>query len=136
MHGIDTNVLVRYILQDDIKQARLATDFIENEASLFFINGIVICELVWVLETAYEYAREHIIIAIESILKTRQFCFDDPDILWQALRGYKHDGADFADNYIGYLNHRHQCEYTVTFDKDAARLKHFRQLSSVISLPA
>lgn len=131
MKGIDTNVLVRYIVQDDQKQSQQATRFIENECSEespVFINGIVLCELVWVLETAYEYPRASIAIVIEQILKTRQFHIHEADILWPSLRGYKNDGADFADNFIAYLNAKKGCEFTVTFDKRAARLNHFKQL--------
>lgn len=131
MLGVDTNVLVRYILQDDLKQAQQATNFLENECSEnipAFINGIVMCELVWVLESAYEYPKESIASVIEQILRTRQFHIHEPEILWQSLHGYKHNGADFADNYIASLNAHHGCEYTVTFDKRASRLKQFKNL--------
>lgn len=130
MKGIDTNVLVRYIVQDDVKQSKLAAEFIEDESPTF-INGIVLCELVWVLETAYEYPKLSIAQVIERILRTRQFMFQHPDILWKSLRNYKHDGADFADHYIGNLNSHHDCEYTVTFDKQAGRLKNFKNIRAL-----
>lgn len=131
MKGIDTNVLVRYIVQDDIKQSQKATSFIEKECSEdspACINGIVLCELVWVLESAYEHPRGMIANVIEQVLRTRQFHISESKILWQSLWGYKHVGADFADHYIASLNTNHGCEHTVTFDKKAARLKHFRHL--------
>lgn len=131
MQGIDTNVLVRYIVQDDVKQSREATYFIEKECSVespLFINGIVLCELVWVLESAYDYPRKNIAEVIEQILKTRQFHIHDPEILWQSVSGYKNNGADFADNYIAHLNKYHGCESTVTFDKRAAKLNYFKLL--------
>lgn len=130
MKGIDTNVLIRYLVQDDKEQSQLATQFIENEP-LIFINGMVLCELVWVLETAYEYNKKEIIPVIEQILRTRQFHIHESDLLWQAWRGYKHDGADFADHYIGSLNTHHGCECTLTFDKKAAQLKYFKAVSSI-----
>lgn len=132
MKGIDTNVLVRYLIQDDANQSRQANRFIEKELtkeSSIFVNLLVLCELVWVLETAYEYPKESIVNVMEHILKTRQFQFDQPDILQNALRGYKEDGADFADHCIAHLNKHYGCESTVTFDKKAARLKHFELLS-------
>lgn len=136
MRGIDTNVLVRYIVQDDPLQSACATHFIEDDISAesaFSINGIVICELVWVLETAYGYPRASIAKVIEQILKTKQFHIAEPDILWQSLSGYKNEGADFADHYISHLNHSNGCEYTATFDKKAARLKHFQLLDDLHS---
>ena len=131
MKGIDTNVLVRYLVQDDYAQSVKATNFIEQESSdepHLSISGVVLCELVWVLESAYDYPRISIAKVIEQILKTKQFHIHEPDILWQSLSGYKNDGADFADHYIAYLNHSNGCEYTVTFDKKAAKLKHFKAL--------
>jgi predicted nucleic-acid-binding protein len=131
MKGLDTNVLVRYIVQDDAKQSRCATNFIEKECSIenpAFISGIVLCELVWVLETAYEYLREEIAPVLEKILRARQFHIHEPHVIWQALRGYKQKGADFADHYILSLNANHNCEHTATFDKKAARLIGFKLL--------
>lgn len=129
MKGIDTNVLARYILQDDEIQSHQATQFIEQECSPTtpaFINGIVLCELVWILETAYGYLKADIAQVLSHILRTRQFYIHQAEILWQALRGYEKDGLDFADHYIGQLNTHYECDYTLTFDKKAARLKHFK----------
>ena len=133
MRGIDTNVLVRYIVQDDPEQSRQATHFIERtcsgEESSIFITGIVLCELVWVLETSYEYPKESIIPVLEKILKTRQFCIYQSEILWNCFHDYQQINIDFADSYIAHLNASNSCEYTVTFDKKASRLKQFKQLN-------
>lgn len=131
MKGIDTNILVRYILQDHPQQYAQANSFIEKEKAagrLIFINGTVLCEFVWVLETAYDYLRLEIAPVIEKILRTRQFCIYQSEVLWQSLYGYQKEGADFADHYIANLNMDNGCEYTVTFDKKAGRLKHFKKL--------
>lgn len=134
MKGIDTNVLVRYILQDDFKQSQLATDFIENKCSVeepAFINGVVLCELVWVLESAYGYPGKSVAGVIEKILRIRQFRIHEPEIAWRALHGYSlSGGADFADCYIANLNMYYSCDYTMTFDKKAARSTGFQQLVS------
>lgn len=125
MKGIDTNVLVRYIVQDDAEQSASATHFLEKECTLTspaFISGIVLCELVWVLEIAYEYSRQEIVSVLECILKVRQFHLHEPDILWQTLKGYAQGRADFADHYIMRLNHHFGCTTTLTFDKKAAKL--------------
>src|SRR5437870_3747530 len=89
-----------------------------------FINGMVICELVWVLESAYGYSRQEIANTIEQILRTREFHLHEPEILWQSLWGYQHKGADFADHYIASINRHAGCEYTITFDKKAARVEY------------
>lgn len=125
MKGVDTNVLVRYLVQDDKAQAEKAVRFLEkecNQKSPAFITGIVLCELVWVLSSGYDYSRDQISMVLEHILRTRQFHIHEPDILWRALRGYQETQADFSDHYIVYLNHDNGCTETVTFDKKAGKL--------------
>jgi predicted nucleic-acid-binding protein len=112
MIGIDTNVLVRYLVQDDPEQAKKATRFITSECSSDdsgLINRIVLCELVWVLETAYGYPPEKVALALESILRTAQFQIEDHQEAWSSFREYQ-GGADFADAFIATVNRRLGCE--------------------------
>jgi predicted nucleic-acid-binding protein len=130
--GLDTNVLVRYIVQDDPEHSKYATQFIEalcKEDNTIFISGIVLCELVWVLESAYEYPKKNIVEVLEKILRTREFCIHQPEVLWNAFHDYKKIAVDFSDSYIAYLNHANQCKHTVTFDKKATRLSLFKLLT-------
>jgi predicted nucleic-acid-binding protein len=130
MTGIDTNVLVRYLVQDDPHQARKATRFITNECSSEdpgLINRIVLCELVWVLESAYGYARANVALALEKILRTTQFTIEDHQEAWSSFREYQ-GGADFADSFIVTVNRRLRCQRTVTFDRKAARRPGFALL--------
>jgi predicted nucleic-acid-binding protein len=130
MTGIDTNVLVRYLVQDDPEQARKATRFITNECSSEdpgLINRIVLCELVWVLETAYGYARENVALALEKILRTTQFTIEDHQEAWSSFREYQ-DGGDFGDSFISAVNRRLGCERTVTLDRKAGRRSGFAPL--------
>ena len=130
MTGIDTNVLVRYLVKDDPDQARKATQFIRNQCSAEdpgLINRIVLCELVWVLEAAYEYPRRSVVLALENILRTAEFIVEDHQEAWLAFREYE-TGADFADAFIGAMNQRLGCAVTVTFDRKAGRRPGFRVL--------
>ena len=130
MTGIDTNILVRYFVQDDPEQARKATRFITNECSADdpgVINRIVLCETVWVLESAYGYPREQVALALKNILRTTQFRIEAPQAAWSSFREYQ-DGADFADAFISAVNRRLGCERTVTFDRKAGRRSGFVSL--------
>ncbi|HUY26135.1 MAG TPA: type II toxin-antitoxin system VapC family toxin [Candidatus Binataceae bacterium] len=123
MTGIDTNVLLRYLIQDHPEQARTAARFIARECSReapALINRIVICELVWVLESAYGYPREKVVLALGNILRTHQFRIEDSQEAWSSFREYQ-AGADFADAFIAAVNRRLGCEHTVTFDRKASR---------------
>lgn len=119
MIGLDTNVLVRYLVQDHPLQSKKAAAFIEKNCSHeapAFISEIVLCELVWVLESAYGYKKDVIIQALERILMTAQFKVENKDNVWEALSAYRRSKADFSDCLIGAKNHTAGCEKTATFD--------------------
>lgn len=130
MIGIDTNVLVRVIVRDDLEQARKAERFLNRRCSADrpgFINRIVLCELVWVLESAYRYPRERIALAVRTVLRSLQFEVEDSGQAWLSLLEYQR-GADFADSFIGSVNRLFGCASTFTFDRNAARRPGFTLL--------
>ena len=131
MIGLDTNVLVRYLVQDDPVQARQANALIDRAAAhetAMFINHVVMCELAWVLGSGYRYARPALAEVIEKILLGRQFEIEKKDLVWTALANFKASRADFADCLIGVVNDAAGCESTLTFDRSAASLRAFKQV--------
>ncbi len=127
MIGLDTNILVRYIVRDNKKQARTASDYLkkltlENPG---FISSMVLCELFWVLKSVYKYTRKQIAEIMEKIIFAEEFYIEDGDIAWRALSEYK-NGADFADAMIVLTNKQHGVDETITFDRKAAKLEGFR----------
>ena len=130
MIGLDTNVLVRYLVQDDPTQAKRANSLIDRAAVqelAMFINHVVMCELAWVLGRGNGYARKELAEVIEKILLGRQFEIERKDLVWTALADFKTSRADFADCLIGVTNDLAGCESTLTFDRSAASLRAFRQ---------
>jgi len=126
--GIDTNILVRFLIRDDLVQLRVASRFIENECSEQepgFVNQIVLAELVWVLERGYKLDRSAVVEALNALLSANQLSIEHPEDARAALREYE-DGADFADSLIAAANARAGCEYTGTFDRRAAARSGFR----------
>ena len=131
MKAVDTNVLVRYLVQDDPRQGRRAADFIETAGSgveQILIGNIVLCELVWVLESAYEYKKAEIADTIEKTLQAAAFRFESKDIIRAALAEYRMSEADFADCLIGRIHRSLGCEATVTFDTGLRKLETFQLL--------
>jgi len=131
MIGLDTNILVRYLVQDDPAQARHATKVIMGTAAKgerLFLSAIVLCELVWVLESAYDCPREDVEETLEKILLTGQFEIEDRDVAWLALADYRAGRGDFADAMIGRRNLASGCESTLTFDRSLRALDAFRVL--------
>lgn len=100
MIGLDTNVLVRYVTQDDPAQAEQATRLIETRcatANPGRVAHIVLCELVWVLTRAYGYSKAQVVSVLEQILVTAELAVEDEGLAFQALDAYRTGGADFSD---------------------------------------
>ncbi|MFH1434276.1 MAG: type II toxin-antitoxin system VapC family toxin [Pseudomonadota bacterium] len=120
MKGLDTNVLVRYLVKDDKKQSETASGYIQkaaNNGESCFISLIVLCELVWVLESAYGFAKHQVIDVLEKLFLTKQIEIEMKDIARQALQDYKNGKGDIADYLVGRINRAHGCDTTATFDK-------------------
>lgn len=131
MIGLDTNVLVRFLVQDDPGQSRKATQVITKQCTRDdpgFINRVVLCELVWVLESAYGYSKDTIVPVLEKLLRTSQLMIEDVQAAWTAFRMYQKGKADFADCLLGATNRIGGCEWTVTFDQPASKLEGFKLL--------
>ena len=121
MVGIDTNVIVRYLTQDDPKQSAVATRFIEGRLSAEnpgFVSTVTLCEVVWVLAESYGADRTRIRDVVEGLLATKQLVIERSELVWKALRAWEGVSADFSDALIGQLAIFHGAEKTVTFDRD------------------
>ena len=130
MRGIDTNVLLRYLVQDDPDQARRATRFLFEECTVDepgLVNRVVMCELVWVLQSGYGYSRDAVLQVLDRIMGTAQLTIEDRQVTADAVNEYR-NGADFADALISKVNLRLGCEHTATFDRKAARRPGFLAL--------
>lgn len=122
MIGLDTNVLVRYVMQDDPKQSARATRLIESLApeAAGFVPVIALIELVWVLTSCYDLTREQIAQALDALLRAKELIVDRAEQVSQALRVYRAGSADFADCLIERTAHAAGCDRTMTFDRTAA----------------
>lgn len=131
MIGLDTNVLVRYITQDDPVQSAKASDLIESltTASPGFISLVSIVELVWVLQSCYQSAKSDVVMVLETVLRTRELTVEHAEIIWQALRKFVANKADFADCLIERCAHAAGCEYTATFDLNAIKTTGMKRLA-------
>ena len=126
MNGLDTNVLIRYLVADDAAQATKAKRYIESGSS--YVNCIVLSEVVWVLESAYGYDKEAIITALERLLSTHEVEVEDADVALAALHDYRRTTAGFTDCLIGHRNAAHGCIETGSFDKRAKSVTGFKIL--------
>lgn len=131
MRALDTNILARYLSQDDRVQATLATRVIESElteAEPGFIALVTLCELTWVLESAYGRSQAQVADVLERILATRQLRVERPTVARGALDFYRSTAAGFADAVMALVGREEGCTAFVTFDKGCAKLPGARVL--------
>jgi predicted nucleic-acid-binding protein len=128
MIGLNTNILVRYLAQDDPIQSPLATDVIEfrlSEENPGFISIVALVETVWVLDRAYGLRDDEIAAALERILQADTLVVENEQEVFAATIALKEGDGSFADALIGALGARAGCARTLTFDKSALRLPGF-----------
>jgi len=121
--GIDTNVLVRYIAQDDEAQSAQATELIEADCSAAtpgYVGIVVLVELAWVSESCYGATRAEVAEIVRRILSARQLIVQEADLIWNALRLFESGMADFSDCVIELTADAAGCSVIMTFDQKAA----------------
>ena len=119
MIALDTNALVRILVEDDEKQARAVRDIIadcEAHSRRIMILAEVLIETVWVLESAYGCSRHEIHHFLETLIKAPLFVFSDPFVINTAISQYK-KGGDFADLIIVSQAKRLQAKNLISFDR-------------------
>jgi predicted nucleic-acid-binding protein len=128
MIGLDTNILVRIIVVDDIRQAEVAREFVRERCTPEkpgFVNLLVICELIWTLDRIYQFDRRDIARAIEFLLGQQNLVIEQRGHVMSALHQLQRQGTDPADMLIAGLNRVNGCDTTATFDRKAAKLEGF-----------
>ena len=132
MIGIDTNVIVRLIVNDDERQSRAAERFIREHGGSgtpCYVSNMILIETVWVLETVYGFDRSMVADALAGLLEAEQLEFDAPIDVAAAVEDSRNGRAEFADCLIGRINLLAGCSHTVTFDRKAAKLTGFKLLT-------
>lgn len=128
MLGIDTNVLVRFLVRDDEAQFDKARKLIKREVAAgrrVFVSQLVLLETEWVLRSRYALPKIEIIAAISGLLDATDVQFEDEPAIEETLFAWKDSAAGFADCLIGARNRRLGCRATATFDVKASTLPGF-----------
>jgi len=121
--GLDTNVVVRFLVQDDQVQSAIANRFMSRlgREKPGFISSVVLAEITWVLSRAYKSSREDIARAVEGLLRSAELNVENADAAYRALAIYQASpSAEFADALIAETASLAGAAETVTFDKNAA----------------
>jgi predicted nucleic-acid-binding protein len=128
MKGLDTNILVRFLVRDDEQQATVVYNILKNaEATkkVLFIPLLVVLELIWVLESAYAISRNEILESIQDLTAMPIFKFEQLSALQQFISAAKGRTYDLSDLLIAYCAKTNGCETILTLDKKASRFDLF-----------
>ena len=126
MIALDTNVVVRLLVDDDPDQCRRARRLVaeaEKRGEPLWLCDIVLCETVWVLESCYDLRRDAIAAVLKRLVRTRQVRLQSSDQVAAALAAYADGSADLADYLILEHSLAAGCDRLVTFDRELLRLK-------------
>ena len=129
MIGLDTNVILRYLLQDDPKQARQANQIVDrqlSEQTPGFISLVTVLEIVWVMRSLLKQNPSQIASHLENLLVADSLEVQNEQQVFEAVFALKRGTGEFEDALIGALNAWAGCFRTLTFDRKAARLPHFQ----------
>lgn len=123
MIGLDTNILIRYLTQDDRVQAAKATEILERRLTPKkpgFVSVVAMVETVWVLDRAYELTAQEIAAGVERLLQVEVLAIENEQEVFTAMIALKQGRGSFADALIAELGARAGCTRTLTFDQKAA----------------
>lgn len=132
MNALDTNVLVRFLVNDDKKQAAIIRKKImqcEDQKETLFVSTLVVLELIWVLESVYRVDRRSIIQSINAVISMPVLEFEHQDTLRRFIETARHSQYDLSDILIAQTAASSGCNTTYTFDKKASKFSLFELLS-------
>ncbi|UHC16184.1 type II toxin-antitoxin system VapC family toxin [Methylobacterium currus] len=124
MIGIDTNVLLRYALDDDARQSPRAAALLESDDRLSepaFDNLVVLLEFVWTILCQDGFEKDDVIAMLDKLLASRRIIFADRSAVSAAVETWRTGKAGFRDYLIGHLNQERGLRTTFTFDAAAAK---------------
>lgn len=132
MKALDTNVLVRFLVRDDKKQAEIVYRLFKRAESRndpFFVPLLVVLETIWVLESVYEISREEIRTSLQKLLLMPILIFEAQSALQRTLSSAQTNKIDLADLLIAHSAKFSNCDGVLTFDKKASKFALFEQLT-------
>lgn len=122
MIGVDTNVLLRFVVIEDAGESARAAAFLKARSAddPAFVSIVVLVEFIWVLRSRYRFPQDRVVFVIESLMSSPAFVFEEQRHVSSLLRGLRIRPGDLADHLIALSAARAGCSHTVTFDAAAA----------------
>ena len=126
MIGLDTNVLARFLMDDDVEQTRTATKWIQDaikKDEKLYLSHVVLCELIWVLGGYYKVGKEKSLETLEELLSTQFVDVEEHEVTWDAIHDFAFSNAGFADCLIRRKALAAGCSKLLTFDEKLSKAR-------------
>jgi len=126
--GIDTNVLVRYLVRDDQQQFERVRRLINRELGKgepVLVSLLVLLETEWVLRSRYSLGKTQMLLTLSALLEASDLVLEDEPAVEHAIYSWKESAANFSDCVINARNRRIGCSATATFDRNALKVDGF-----------
>ena len=136
MKALDTNVLVRFLIKDDVEQANIVIERfqqVELSKDLLFVPILVVLETIWVLESVYEVAREDVLSALRHLISMPILTFESQGAIRRFLIAAHEINVDLSDLLIAQAAEASGCERVLTLDKRALKAELFEPIHISIS---
>lgn len=120
MLGADTNIIVRFFVEDDAAQSERVRQFFaaaHGAGESILLSKIVLCEAMWTLTSVYGLPKAHVLKALAGLIENALFQIEDEDAVREAIFLAESGKGDFSDHLIGAANRLQGCRYTATFDR-------------------
>ena len=124
MKALDTNLLVRFLINDDQEQAEKVKNLFEQaelSGEVFMVTSVVVLELIWVLSAVYECTRAEVLLALEQLAMLPIVHFENLPLIRRLISLGRATGTDLSDLLIGLVGQSLNCNTTLTFDRKAAQ---------------
>ena len=131
MKALDTNVLVRFLVRDDKRQAETIYRIFkkaESDREVFFVPLLVVLETVWVLESVYEIPRQEILDSVNELILMPILKFETQPAILNFISSARETKMDLSDLLIAHSAKFSGCECVLTFDKRASNFRLFELL--------
>jgi predicted nucleic-acid-binding protein len=135
MKALDTNVIIRFLMNDDKAQAgrvKAIFELAEKNEDQYFVTTPVILETIWVLSAVYEFTRDEILHALELLTEMPILAFENYESLRQVVALGRNTKADIPDLLIGLSGKTAGCETTLTFEKGLEPTGLFERIGAAV----
>ena len=133
MNAVDTNILMRFLMNDDVPQSQLVYALFkrtEKRGDVLFVPAVVVLEMIWVLESAYSISRQEIIASISDLLSMPILTFEIQPAVQKFVISAQKNNLDLSDLLLAHAAAHSHCDKVYTFDKKASKFKLFELLTN------